>query len=86
VTSVQITIPAELVEMLAEQLEERIRASGRQARWLTVSQAVDHLGLSSNSIRALIKRKRIPHYRVEGRILFDRGELDQWVRGEGQRP
>lgn len=85
-TSVQITIPAELVDMLAEQLEERILASGRRARWLTVRQAADHLGLSANSVRALIKRKRIPHYRVEGRILFDEVELDAWVRGERQHP
>jgi excisionase family DNA binding protein len=62
-------------------LEDRFGA--RPAEWLTVAGAADHLQTPDDGIRALVKRQRIPHHRgAAGRLLFDRVELDAWVREE----
>ena len=46
-------------------------------------ETADHLQTTEDGIRALVKRKRIPHHRgAAGRLLFDRDELDAWVRSE----
>lgn len=82
-SSFQIPIPEMLIDELASRLRELIAERQPAARWLTVLDAATHLGLSSNSIRALIKRGRIPFYKVEGRILLEQNELDRWVRSGG---
>jgi excisionase family DNA binding protein len=49
--------------------------------WLDVAAAAEHLALTPEAVRALVKRRRIPHHRLEnGRVRFDRAELDAWVR------
>ena len=78
---IEIPLPDDLITALAQQLEERLLTSARRSRWMTVSAASNYLDLSQHSIRALIKRNRIPFYRVEGRILLDAAELDGWIRG-----
>jgi excisionase family DNA binding protein len=71
----------EIAERVSALLEERFDA--RPAEWLNVAGAADHLQTTEDGIRALVKRKRIPHHRgAGGRVLFDRAELDAWVRGE----
>jgi excisionase family DNA binding protein len=71
----------EVAERVSALLEERF--GEKPAGWLNVAGAADHLRTTEDGIRALVKRKRIPHHRgAAGRILFDRAELDAWVRGE----
>jgi excisionase family DNA binding protein len=49
--------------------------------WLSVASAAQYLDTSQDAIRALIRRNQIPHHRTpEGRILFDRRELDDYAR------
>jgi Helix-turn-helix domain len=68
-------------ECVTALLEERFGAQA--AKWLNVDGAADHLQTTPEGIRALVKRRRIPHHRgAAGRLLFDRAELDSWVRGE----
>jgi len=85
-TSVPLQISDEFYETLAQRVASQVADMlGRSAEWLTVAQAAVHLQTSEDGIRALIKRKRIPHHRgAAGRLLFDRAELDAWVRGESQ--
>jgi excisionase family DNA binding protein len=64
---------------VASQLAEML---GRPAGWLTVAGAAAHLQTTEDGIRALVKRQRIPHHRAAGRVLFDRAELDEWVRSD----
>jgi excisionase family DNA binding protein len=71
----------EIAERVSALLEERF--GEKPAEWLSVAGAADHLQTTEDGIRALVKRKRIPHHRgAAGRLLFDRDELDAWVRGE----
>jgi excisionase family DNA binding protein len=84
-TPVPLAISDEFFDRIAGSvaalLEERFGA--QPARWLTVAGAADHLRTTEDGIRALVKRRRIPHHRgAAGRLLFDRAELDAWVRGE----
>jgi len=71
------TVGRRVASHLAEML-------GRPAEWLTVAGAAAHLKTTENGIRALVKRQRIPHHRAAGRVLFDRAELDTWVRSESE--
>jgi helix-turn-helix protein len=73
----------EVAERVSALLEERF--GEKPAEWLNVAGAADHLQTTEDGIRALVKRKRIPHHRgAAGRLLFDRGELDAWVRGDSE--
>jgi hypothetical protein len=73
----------EIAERVSTRLEQRFGA--RPAEWLNVAGAADHLRTTEDGIRAMVKRKRIPHHRgAAGRLLFDRAELDVWVRGESE--
>jgi excisionase family DNA binding protein len=85
-SSLEITIPDALIDTIVQRLKETIGHGTPQTQWLTVREAAAHLGLSQHSLRALIKRNRIPFYRIEGRILLERGELDDWVRAGADSP
>ena len=68
-------IATRTAELLAETM-----ATGVE-RWLDVPRAGDHLALTPDAIRALVKRGQIPLHRTEnGRLRFSVTELDHWVR------
>jgi excisionase family DNA binding protein len=89
----QIAIPDELVELLAqrilERLEQRQAASVSPAvsPWLTFAQACAYLGLSRNALYKLTAARAIPCRKKQGGqgLRFLRGELDQWMRDEYPR-
>lgn len=62
----------------AQALAVRESAEG----WLDVDRAAEHLANSPAAIRALVRRRRIPFHKIEGRILFRASELDAWVTSE----
>jgi hypothetical protein len=50
--------------------------------FLDVAKAVSFLSSRAPAIRGLVMRKAIPYHRApSGRLLFDRRELESWVRG-----
>lgn len=51
-----------------------------EKEWLTVEQLSHILDLKQSSIYQLIYQKRIPSYKRGGRLYFDAGEIDEWVR------
>jgi excisionase family DNA binding protein len=81
-------IRAELSEQDIERLVARIasmlnQSSGRDDRWLDVEDAAEHLRLTANAVRGLVKRRQLPVHRTKnGRLRFSLTELDQWVRSE----
>jgi excisionase family DNA binding protein len=59
---------------------------GAQA-WLDVDGAAKHLNCPRSGICSLVSARRIPFHKDGSRLLFDRAELDVWVRaGGGTRP
>jgi predicted ATPase len=63
-------------------LAEQSQVADVPSPWLDVSRTADYLSSTPAAIRALVKRQELPVHRTpNGRLLFDRSELDAWVRG-----
>jgi len=73
-----------LAERLAPRLAVRTTAN-HQSAWLTVESVAEHLSCPKSRVYALTSARRIPHHRDGSRLLFDRAEVDAWVRGGGAK-
>ena len=51
-----------------------------QARRLSVEQAAPVLGVSVYMVRALVRQRRLPYYRVGRRIVLDQHDLEQFLQ------
>jgi excisionase family DNA binding protein len=72
----------ELADRLAPLLAARLD-NGRSEGWLDVAAAAEHLSCPTSRVYSLVSAHRIPVHRDGTRLLFDREELDQWVRDGG---
>lgn len=81
----KVEVPDELVEAVARRVAELAAALIGPAPWLDVAGAAEHLCCPHSRLYALVSAKRIPHDRDGSRLLFDRAELDAWVRHGGAR-
>jgi excisionase family DNA binding protein len=82
---------APCLEALAEQIARRVHelSAERAAReaeaaspWLGIERAAGYLDLPTQRLYKLSAAGAIPHYKQGGRLLFHRGELDGWLRGQ----
>jgi len=48
-------------------------------RLMTVGEVASYLSCSISTVRRLVARGRIPHYRLGRMVRFRRGELDSWL-------
>lgn len=75
-----LTLSAEsldaIVAAVREQLPDLIPASP----WLTRAQAAEYLGVP---VSRLEKDRWLPSHRWEGRVMYHRGELDEYLLGFG---
>lgn len=77
------------LDVLADRLASRVadRVQSTPPAWLDAPGAAVHLCCPVSRIYALVSARRIPFAKDGSRLLFDRGELDDWVRsGGGRRP
>jgi excisionase family DNA binding protein len=76
-----------LAAALAPRLASRLGQSeqGEPGGYVDVAGAAEFLACPPSRIYALVSAKRIPHYRDGSRLLFDRGELPEYVRHGGAR-
>jgi excisionase family DNA binding protein len=80
---VEITFSPEQLDALAERVAD-VLEDRRDEGFIGVDGAAEFLARSAKAIYQLVERRRIPHHRAGGRLLFDRRELREWVeRGEG---
>jgi excisionase family DNA binding protein len=79
-----LTLDDSLCRAVAERVSALVlEALPTPTEWLTVAGAAMYLATTEDAIRGHVKRTQIPCHRgAAGRILFDRSELDAWVRGE----
>ena len=71
------TVPPAMLEQLIEQVADRVRAElDSNSPWLTRQQAAGYLQVP---VSRLEKDRTIPLHRWEGRVLYDRRELDAWL-------
>jgi excisionase family DNA binding protein len=88
-----LAIPDELLERLAEQITDRLQHTPREPNlpsespWLTFAQACVYLGLSRNALYKLTAARAIPCRKKQGGqgLRFHRDELDQWMREQYPR-
>jgi len=77
-----VVLPPEQFEVLAVRIADLLR-EGRDDGFLDVDGAAEYLSTTPKAIYRLVERRRIPHHRAGGRLLFDRAELRADVeRGE----
>jgi excisionase family DNA binding protein len=44
-----------------------------------VRELAKYLSVSESTIRKLIREKKIPHFRIYSKILFDKEQVDKWL-------
>ena len=79
-----------LIEQIADRLLERIKENAcaeasAQSPWLSVESAAAYLDWPKQRLYRLTASGQIPHYKQEGRLLFHRRELDEWLGQFAQR-
>jgi excisionase family DNA binding protein len=77
-----------LVEAIADQVATRLiadlqqllsTAANEDSPWLNTDSAADYLDLPKQRLYKLTAHGAIPHYKQDGRLLFNRQELDDWI-------
>lgn len=78
-------LPDGLLERLADLIAARVNArpADHNSPWLTAPQAAGYLRCSVSRIRVLTLTGELPHHRDGRRPLYNRDELDEFVRAGG---
>ena len=53
------------------------------ARWLSVEQIAEYLGVSKDTVYAWISKRNMPAHRIGRLWKFKTEEIDDWVRSGG---
>lgn len=81
--AVSITLEAATLEAIAQRAAELAVAQLHDRdEWLTLPQAAKYIGRSEKALRHLCSRDAIPYSKAGGRLIFNRNDLDKWLRGE----
>lgn len=48
--------------------------------WMNIRTAAEYLDLPIERLYKLRQARKIPHYKQDGRLLFNRDELDEWLK------
>jgi excisionase family DNA binding protein len=81
-----------LLELLAEKVAHRVVLATHGQRtaeagetaaspWMNVATAAVYLDWPRQRLYKLTAQGGIPHYKQDGRLLFNRQELDRWLTG-----
>jgi len=77
-----------LADRIAERLQQRPNTPGAEetanSPWMNVDSAAGYLDWPRQRLYKLTAQGGIPHYKHDGRLLFHRQELDQWLTGHRQ--
>jgi excisionase family DNA binding protein len=75
---ITVRLDPDQVDALAKAIADEKSAS--RSPWLTTRQVADYLSLSVDAVHRLTAAKAIPHSKVAGRCLFNRADVDRWLR------
>jgi excisionase family DNA binding protein len=91
--TLELPVPQQLIDAIAERVADIILdrlADGTlgpsAGRWMRSAEAADYLGLSRSALYDRVSRKALPHYKVDGILLFKRDELDAWFEQYREEP
>lgn len=54
--------------------------------WLTKKDAMRHISASKRALEYYMADGRVRFYQLKGKILFDRDELDEDIKGKKKKP
>lgn len=49
---------------------------------LTAKEVADYLGVHTDTIYVMVKCKKLPHVKVQNRILFTKESIDLWIQDQ----
>lgn len=52
---------------------------------LNVKELKNYLSISESTVRKLVREKKIPHFRIASKILFDQDVIDKWLEEEQKK-
>ncbi len=86
-STLNVSVPDELVELIAERAAAIVAAGATtaDAGYLDVKAAADFLSCPTSRIYALVSADRLPVHRDGSRLLFDRAELRRYVENGGAK-
>jgi excisionase family DNA binding protein len=68
------------IEAIADAVARRLeRMAGMRQRLMDVHDAAKYLGMTENAIREKASAGELPYIRIDGRLRFDRREIDRWI-------
>jgi len=69
----------EKLDNLIQRIENQKDTSVLDPTWVTTKQLSEHLGISTAAVTN-IRGTKIPYYKIGGRILFKREEVDEYIQ------
>ena len=67
------------LEGLIQKANNQEKISSLFTTWVTTKQLAQHLGISTAAITNM-RGAKIPYYKIGGRILFKREEVDEYIQ------
>jgi excisionase family DNA binding protein len=77
-------IAARIADSLNSRQPHESMGENGASPWMNIESAAAHLDWPRQRLYKLTAQNAIPHYKHEGRLLFNRQELDQWIRTHSQ--
>jgi hypothetical protein len=79
-TGLHLELPDDVLEQLVDQVAEKVKAElASSSPWMTRAEAAKYLRVP---LSRLEKDRTVPCHRWDGRVLYNRPELDEWVRAQ----
>ena len=80
-TALSLSLPDDLVREIADRAASLVVEQQSDSKWLTRDRAARYLGVP---IARLEKDKAVPCHRWDGRVFYNRDELDGWLLAKGR--
>lgn len=74
----KLSIIEDKLDRLIARIDEKKDTSVLDPTWVTTKQLSQHLGISTAAVTNL-RGSKIPYYKIGGRILFKREEVDAYI-------
>lgn len=71
-----------LTQLLGEvrELSRRLGSMEGSPEWLNIDEAAAYLKIKPSTIHMKTSRGSIPHHKIGGKLLFDKKELDNFIK------
>lgn len=76
--AITVELPASFVDAVADRVAEQLAEIAAGSPWMDRRATAAYLGVS---VARIERRKDLPSHLWDGRRLYNRGEVDAWMRG-----